>query len=603
MTREMYLPTEGFWTSTWRLARYRLPLFSAMVVAILVNLFLPLVPGLLIRTIFDRITNSAPLMIDVYGLLALLIGVGIVRYGAEIVEVALQNGYAMLVRLLVQKNLFRRLLAYPGAALPASAGEALSRFNYDVQAFAGFVTWIAYPVGQVMMVSVALSILAGVSTLVTAVAFVPIVVVLVIINLTAQRIHHYRQANQAATGEVIGFLGETFGAVQAVKVSHAARDVVAHLDLLNDTRRKAALKDLLFTQLLTTLSANAASLGTATVLFTVAQLLQDGQFTVGDFALFVAYLGLLAETIFNAGRFLTLYHQVGVSFERLCELIGADSPAILTESGLLYLRGEIPPIPPVSSAGLADLVEMNVSNLGYEFPSDNAQPGFKLRAVTFRIKRGEIVVITGRIGAGKTTLLRTILGLLPKSNGEITWNQQPVLDAAAFFVPPICAYTPQVPRLFSESLYDNILMGLPACAVDLSTAIHAAVMEQDIRQLEDGLDTVIGPRGVKLSGGQMQRTAAARMFVPSPQLMVFDDLSTAFDVQTEQILWERLRSMGGEGIHAQPTCLVVSHRQTALRHADRIIVLKDGRVEAIGTLNELLLNCEEIQNLWHGERT
>ena len=117
--------------------------------------------------------------------------------------------------------------------------------------------------------------------------------------------------------------------------------------------------------------------------------------------------------------------------------------------------------------------------------------------------------------------------------------------------------------------------------------------------MEDGLETVIGAKGVKISGGQRQRTAAARMFVRAPELLVFDDLSSALDVETERALWDRVFEHGG--FQQSVTCLVVSHRRPALRRADQIIVLKEGRIEAEGKLETLLETCEEIQRLWRGD--
>lgn len=124
-------------------------------------------------------------------------------------------------------------------------------------------------------------------------------------------------------------------------------------------------------------------------------------------------------------------------------------------------------------------------------------------------------------------------------------------------------------------------------------AIATAVLEPDIAALEQGLETLVGTRGVKLSGGQIQRTAAARMLVRNAKLLVFDDLSSSLDVATEQLLWERLFSGGGH------TCLVVSHRPALLELADQVIVLKDGRVEATGPLDSPLETCEELQGIFN----
>jgi ATP-binding cassette subfamily B protein len=227
---------------------------------------------------------------------------------------------------------------------------------------------------------------------------------------------------------------------------------------------------------------------------------------------------------------------LGVSLQRLETLLQGAPPTTLVTHRPVYLREDLPPLPAIVRTTDDPLETLTVSGLSYRYPG--TQRG--IVDASFQLNQGSFTVITGQIGSGKSTLLRALLGLLPKDVGEIRWNGQLVNMPDAFFTPPHSAYTPQSPRLFSASLRENILMGLAEEAVDLPAAIQTAVLEQDLATLDQGLETVIGPRGVRLSGGQSQRTAAARMFVRQAELLVFDDLSSALDVETEQRLWGKL---------------------------------------------------------------
>ena len=204
-------------------------------------------------------------------------------------------------------------------------------------------------------------------------------------------------------------------------------------------------------------------------------------------------------------------------------------------------------------------------------------------------------MVTGRIGAGKTTLLRTILGLFPADAGTIEWNGRLVDDPAAHLAPPYAAYTPQVPKLFSMSLEDNLVLGDTVDTRLLNQSIHIATMRHDIDLMPEGLATMVGPRGVRLSGGQVQRSASARMLNRASQLLVLDDVSSALDVETEQQLWTRL-FLARKEIAA----LVVSHRHAALARADEVIVMDRGRVVARGTARDLQETSAEFRAIWEG---
>lgn len=569
----------------------RLVVLATLVFA--VTNFAPLVVGLLMRAFFDRLSNPLGATPTIWWILVLVLaiqtGQQVVFAFGNRVSVSLEFSVAALLR----RNMFERVLQFPGAkALPASPGEAVSRFRSDSSELMLTLSRTINAAVASAAALIAIGILISIDPFVTVVVFVPTSVVALLTRLVGGRIRTYRRARQGATGSVSGFLGEVFGAVQAVKVAKAEHAILQRFHQINEQRRVNAVRDSLLNQLLYALYGGTVALGTGGILLLMAAGMRSGRFSIGDFALFAEYLSLVTGLPFQIGALLAHYHQISVSYARMLELMPGSAPQDLVKAAPVYVTSAPPPLvhPVKTPADRLRLLEAH--SLSFRYPGGGGVAGVHLR-----LPRGSFTVVTGRIGSGKTTLLRVLLGLLPRDQGEIFWNSERVVDPASFFVPPRAAYTPQVPRLFSQTMQENILLGLPEDQVDLAAAVRLAVLEPDVTVLEQGLDTMVGPRGVKLSGGQVQRTATARMFVRDAELLVFDDLSSALDVETEKRLWDDLFAL------QEATCLVVTHRRPALRRADHIILLRDGHVEAEGTLNELLRDSQEMRWLWHADDT
>lgn len=570
---------------TARLMRQRPGLFLLNAVLWTVVHVSPVAYGVLMRGLFDALGRNEAAATSAWTFLALAVAVDggrMLALGGAIYAFA---GYFIGMGLHLRRNLLRHLLTAPGARrLPDSPSEAVTRFRDDVNDVTEYVENWVDAWGVVGFGVVALGIMARVDVTMTALVCLPLLATLVVTGALRPVIRRARRASREATGRVTDFLGETFGGVQAVKACGREGSAIERYRRLNDARRGAALRDTLLTEGFRSATDNMVHLATGLVLLLAAGALRDGRFTVGDFALFVAYLPRLTNAMSFVGLMLVQHKRTGVAFERLGRLlvdaraedVVAPAPLDVARRAAPYVHRERP---------VEAFRSLEVRGLRYRHPG--AATG--IEGVDLRLRRGEFVVITGRVGAGKTTLLRVLLGLLPRQGGELRLNGHVVADPSRVLVPPLCAYTGQVPRLFSATLRENVVLGRPVGEGELRSALDRAVLREDVEAMERGLESPVGTRGVRLSGGQVQRAAAARMFLTGAEVLVFDDLSSALDVDTEGRLWDRLFETG------ERTCLVVSNRRTALERADRVVLLERGRVAASGTLEHVLAASEDLR--------
>ncbi len=552
---------------------------------------MPVIPALIVRAFFDSLELETGA--NAITFVAAILAYGLGRLAVMVTGMHNDVHFEFRNASQLRRNMLERIYEMPAAqAVQGSPGEMISRFREDVDHTQETISWTVDMVGATLFATVAVWILAGIDAGLTVAVFAPLVIIVVVAERLGGRIKRYRQDAQEATGRITEAVGEMFGAVQSIKVAGAEHSMVGNLRGLNDRRRRAMVRDKVLTAGLESVFWNTVSVGTGLILLIGASsLAADNGLTIGEFALFVYFLGFVTDAGYFVGIFIARFKQATVSYTRMVKLLRGGPAMRLVEKVDLELTGPEPQVPVAPRRASDRLERLEVRGLSYQYPrSDNG-----ISDVDLTLERGSFTVVTGRIGAGKTTLLRAMLGLVSTDEGEILWNGAVIDDPAQWMVPPHAAYTPQVPSLFSMSLRDNLRLGRDDTDEEIHTAIMSAALERDLADMPDGLDTMVGPRGMRLSGGQVQRTAAARMLLRRPELLVFDDLSSALDVETEQTLWRRLLEE-----QKGATALVVSHRQPALQRADQVIMMEGGRIVAQGTYAELLETSAAFTTLWAG---
>jgi len=548
----------------WKIGTFRSKLWLASWLGWTIYFMLPLLSGWFLKLAFDALSTRESIT-------GLLIAIGVtemVRWVifAAAIWVVVRWWIAGLTLMRTNMLLAQTVSGGPRAAtLPSSPSEAISRFHQDTR---DGVLWadswldglasISYAVG-------ALIIMSTISKTAALVVLVPLAFVTVITRYLTPRLYAARAADRAATSDVTSFLGETFAGLLAFRLAGREEAALTRLDRHTEVRRRTAVRDTVLHQTIEGISSSTTDITIGLTLLALVPAVRSGNFTVGDLALFVAYAIELGTVPRFLARLISAREQALVSFGRLGELVPhgriddvfADCEVTIEPNDVMRSRVDDPARVPLHQLKVQDLTSIYEST------------GAGIRNVDFVVDAGSFTVITGGVGAGKSTLLRAIVGLEP-SSGTISWNDHQIRDVAAWFVPPNAAHLPQIPRLFSESLANNIALGRNQDRLD--TVLEQTAMTQDLLAMPDGAATTVGSRGLRLSGGQAQRVATARSLLTQPELLVVDDLSSALDVATERDLWHQLRVEGAS------TVIAVSHRQFVIDQADQVITLEEGRI-------------------------
>jgi ATP-binding cassette subfamily B multidrug efflux pump len=317
-----------------------------------------------------------------------------------------------------------------------------------------------------------------------------------------------------------------------------------------------------------------ASFGTVVILWFGGRRVMTGQLSIGDLFAFLGYLHILAWPTMAFGWMLTVVQRGRAAMQRLVEIL--EQPEALGET----------PGGPVPDGVLGDI---ELHDLSFAFGAA-ATDRTVLRGLNLRIPAGSTLGVVGRTGSGKSALVQLLPRLFDPTAGSITVDGRDLRTLPLRWWRAQIAVVPQDPFLFSASVRDNIAFGVDrprgngaAADAQVEWVVQAAGLARDMGNLTNGLETMVGERGVTLSGGQKQRLTLARALLPDPRILILDDALSSVDTHTEREVLEHLAA-----VTKDRTCIVIAHRASTIKHAHQIVVLEDGEIVELGRHDDLM---------------
>jgi ATP-binding cassette subfamily B protein len=482
--------------------------------------------------------------------------------------------YAMRVIMIgasrdIEYDLRGRLFAHLARLDPAfyantRTGDIMARATNDLNAIRMMLgPGVMYWSETVLTVVLAVAVMAWVDWKLTLVALAPAPLLSLFVFIFGKHIHARFQTIQRLFSDVSNQVQENLAGVRVLRSYVQEEAELASFEKLNREYIRESMRLGIISGLFHPVLEAMIGVSLLVVLWIGGLRLIEGDLTIGSFLMFNFYLGMLGWPMVALGWVVNLMQRGMASWTRLQEIFEAE-PRFAAGAGrkLGDVKGEI-----------------ELRNVTVEYDSVRA-----LDSVSLHIPAGTSMAIVGHTGGGKSTLVQLIPRMLDPTSGEVLLDGIDIREIDPGELRRVIGFVPQETFLFSASMAENIALGAPgATPEDMQKAADRAGLSSDLAGFPKGLDTEVGERGLTLSGGQKQRTAIARALVRDPRILILDDALSSVDTVTEEQILEHLRVL----MHGRTTILI-SHRVSTVRHADRIVVIENGRIAESGSHEELI---------------
>lgn len=419
--------------------------------------------------------------------------------------------------------------------------------------------------GLVICVSSIYSMITSISFKLTIMCLAPIPFIVIVMLKIGRMVQYRFRKVQENFADISDRVQENINGIRVIKAYVQEEKEVKNFKKLNDKMMDSNLKMVKISSALSPIIELCFSISFVFNLIIGGNMVLNGQTSLGDFVAFNTYISMIMAPVMSIGRIIIVFQRGMASLKRLNKIFKVE-PAITDGKAMVEknIEGNI-----------------ELKNLTFSYPGSDK---IALNNVSLTIKKGSTIGIVGKTGSGKTTLTNLLLKLYNVENGSIAFDGTDINDYTLNSIRSSIGYVPQDNFLFSASIRENISFFKEIYKnEEIENSAKAACIYESIMDFPDGFDTVLGERGVNISGGQKQRVSIARAIVKDPQILILDDSLSAVDAVTETKILSNLKD-----IRKDKTAIIIAHRLSAVKDADEIIVLDEGRIAEKGTHEELL---------------
>lgn len=574
----------------------------------LLGLAIPIYIGRAVQLMRDAIDTTGGLsqafeavrsnLIGIAGIIALLaVGGGITRIFSRI----LIFNASRYIEFDLRNDIYDKLGALGQHFFgQVSTGDITSRSANDVSFVRVFYAIsFLHIINTGLAYTIALNQMLRINWTLTLVCLIPYPLILWVLRYLVHAVFRQTKVVQEQMSDLSTKVQENLGGVQVVKAYALEEREIASYKVMNESFYHKNMRLAVLRGGMDTLMMLVAGVGTLAVLIVGANMVVTGKMQLGEFVEFNSYVVALAFPTVAMGWVFSVWNRGLAAFERILEILQL-TPKIREPKA--DERRELPAMEPGVSSG-----EVLLENIDFCYPDAPDVP--VLHDINLHIPAGSSVAIVGRTGSGKTTLVKLIARLYDPTRGQIRIDGEPLDKLALRLSRSEIGFVPQEPFLFSMTIGQNVRFGLDSLEFDpsiqrpapqrplllgderaqisqaerIEQAVEVAGLAPDLAGFPDGLDTLVGERGVTLSGGQKQRVTIARALVVDPRILILDDALSAVDTKTEGVILDHL-----DNIMKDRTTIILTHRFNALSRVDKIFVLDEGRIVEEGSHLELL---------------